>query len=764
MDGGQTLLNNKLEFSRCVLPELETVMKDRIVSRKIAEETKEEIKQIELEACPEIIKMDKKRGKNDDKHEDQPNKKRRRLEVKPKEKMKKIMNYFPAEDNRKADVGQELDGNKVDRFDKMMSTTSNNFDNHNNPNVISQVLSLVEQEDGTGQTKLEIKHEALENVKGDKADPIEEVQSQSSTSQHPPNMERVLTTEKEVDTTLALEQTEMDMKDGKKVGKVTKYNENLVNTKINATIFIQVLGLVEQENGTETETCANADVKIEPIEGVQSQDSTSQHLGLEEEKLVENEEKLNDGRVSNSQNHNPINSIAQTNPKHIQEQDQAALDRTGPEKDGPPEADLEGEVEPQEAKNHKVQSQSQEAARYKGNNIFKSNPIKNELENETNQFETDQTPSKSTTHRLPSLTSFHTSCSPLNHWVPNINRQVLSKRLREREDDDPCQESPTRRTRTSPKLMADSPNRPKKETKSEEECQSSPQRLKVPIGISVSIPGQVPDLRETAPKVRRTILGPSLSKQMSPRKENMDRPGLDALPNPVNGKSAGKSVGNKCGSQPEGGKSAGNMLSKHGPNKITSYFGPTSRTRDVVADLGPHPEAKERILGLPRPKIAQGTEGNDLEDKPNVQSMKIEDKKKPGDEARKQSTNDDKSHTLGEMFEDLDNPKMTRSCNEVNEAVVDKKTDKQSQVGTDKKRKNCRIKKDLLSKLSDYRKRKIQEEGSSLSSTTKTRTAYPEVKSGNPPKSLVLRQQKLNTFCIPRGENSTKNRAPDSGL
>ena len=212
-------------------------------------------------------------------------------------------------------------------------------------------------------------------------------------------MERVLTTEKEVNTTLALEQTEMDMKDGKKVGKVTKYNENLVNTKINATIFIQVLGLVEQENGTETETCANADVKIEPIEGVQSQDSTSQHLGLEEEKLVENEEKLNDGRVSNSQNHNPINSIAQTNPKHIQEQDQAALDRTGPEKDGPPEADLEGEVEPQEAKNHKVQSQSQEAASYKGNNIFKSNPIKNELENETNQFETDQTPSKSTTHR-----------------------------------------------------------------------------------------------------------------------------------------------------------------------------------------------------------------------------------------------------------------------------------------------------------------------------------------------------------------------------
>ena len=392
MDGEQTLLNNKLEFSRCVLPELETVMKDRIVSRKIAEETREEIKQIELETCPEVIKMDKKRGK-DDKHEDQPNKKRRRLDQKPKEKMKKIPNYFPAEDNRKTNVGQALekimaevlDGKKVD---KVSMSTISNADNHKtNVNDISQVLGLVEQADGTGQKEMENQHEALENVREAEANLIEEVQSQSSTSQHPVEIEKAMTNENEVDVFIELEQSEMDMKDGKKVEKVIKYDDNFANPKINDNVIVQVLGLVDQENGTgqnEIETWTDAEVKIKSPEGVQSQYSTSQHLGLEIKKPIENEnkEKLEDGNDGNDPKPNSTYSMNQTNSTFIQEQNQAALDRTGPENVKEfPEADLEGEVKLQEAKNTKVQSQSQQASRYtdKGKffSIFKSNPIKN---------------------------------------------------------------------------------------------------------------------------------------------------------------------------------------------------------------------------------------------------------------------------------------------------------------------------------------------------------------------------------------------------
>ena len=375
MDGEQTLLNNKLEFSRCVLPELETVMKDRIVSRKIAEETREEIKQIELETCPEVIKMDKKRGK-DDKHEDQPNKKRRRLDQKPKEKMKKIPNYFPAEDNRKTNVGQALekimaevlDGKKVD---KVSMSTISNADNHKtNVNDISQVLGLVEQADGTGQKEMENQHEALENVREAEANLVEEVQSQSSTSQHPVEIEKAMTNENEVDVFIELEQSEMDMKDGKKVEKVIKYDDNFANPKINDNVIVQVLGLVDQENGTgqnEIETWTDAEVKIKSPEGVQSQYSTSQHLGLEIKKPIENEnkEKLEDGNDGNDPKPNSTYSMNQTNSTFIQEQNQAALDRTGPENVKEfPEADLEGEVKLQEAKNTKVQSQSQQASRY----------------------------------------------------------------------------------------------------------------------------------------------------------------------------------------------------------------------------------------------------------------------------------------------------------------------------------------------------------------------------------------------------------------
>ena len=43
---GEHLLNNKQEFSRCVLPELEVTMADKLVSKKVAEEIREEVKNV----------------------------------------------------------------------------------------------------------------------------------------------------------------------------------------------------------------------------------------------------------------------------------------------------------------------------------------------------------------------------------------------------------------------------------------------------------------------------------------------------------------------------------------------------------------------------------------------------------------------------------------------------------------------------------------------------------------------------------------------
>ena len=74
--GEDTLLNNKLEFSRCVLPELEIMMKDKIVLKKLAKETKEDIQKTELEPDPEEIKLIRKRDWDTDGH--RPADKRRR--------------------------------------------------------------------------------------------------------------------------------------------------------------------------------------------------------------------------------------------------------------------------------------------------------------------------------------------------------------------------------------------------------------------------------------------------------------------------------------------------------------------------------------------------------------------------------------------------------------------------------------------------------------------------------------------------------------
>ena len=79
--GGEFLMNNKQEFSRCVLPELEVSMQDRIMSREITEKAKITAKKyLELKAVDEEGLINQKRARtNESSSREQPSYKKRRL-------------------------------------------------------------------------------------------------------------------------------------------------------------------------------------------------------------------------------------------------------------------------------------------------------------------------------------------------------------------------------------------------------------------------------------------------------------------------------------------------------------------------------------------------------------------------------------------------------------------------------------------------------------------------------------------------------------
>ena len=85
--GKETLLNNKQEFSRCVLPELEVTMKDKIISNNISEETNKAVTERDLEAEAEETIADRKRPRNIEERMKNPNNRR-------KKEVKKITDYM----------------------------------------------------------------------------------------------------------------------------------------------------------------------------------------------------------------------------------------------------------------------------------------------------------------------------------------------------------------------------------------------------------------------------------------------------------------------------------------------------------------------------------------------------------------------------------------------------------------------------------------------------------------------------------------------
>ena len=88
-NGKEILLNNKQEFSRCVLPELEVCMQDRIVSQEISKEVKNNALTTRMEEDPED---DEAFGRKRDRQEDQrpQPKKRRKVDRKTADNKTKV--------------------------------------------------------------------------------------------------------------------------------------------------------------------------------------------------------------------------------------------------------------------------------------------------------------------------------------------------------------------------------------------------------------------------------------------------------------------------------------------------------------------------------------------------------------------------------------------------------------------------------------------------------------------------------------------------
>ena len=78
----ETLLNNKQEFSRCVLPELQTTMQDKIVSQNISKEVSENMRDEDLELESEQVLNNKKRHRENHEKPKSMNNKKIKLDTK----------------------------------------------------------------------------------------------------------------------------------------------------------------------------------------------------------------------------------------------------------------------------------------------------------------------------------------------------------------------------------------------------------------------------------------------------------------------------------------------------------------------------------------------------------------------------------------------------------------------------------------------------------------------------------------------------------